>query len=91
MIAYFSMRSYDKCASTFKRFIRVTKGKPVYEDNNIEIHACYYLSQWLLNRNRQYLLKLKSTYDKAVQTNPDSVQVRTIQEYVSYFGLPLEL
>ncbi len=91
MIAYFSMRNYDKCASTFKRFIRVTKGKPVYEDNNIEIHACYYLSQWLLNKNRQYLLKLKTTYDKAVQSNPDSVQVKTIQDYVSYFGLPLEL
>ena len=91
MIAYFSMRAYDKCASTFKRFIRVTKGKPVYEDNTLEIHACYYLSQWLLNKNRQYLLKLKSTYEKAVQTNPQSVQVKAIEEYVSYFGLPLDL
>jgi hypothetical protein len=91
MIAYFSMRAYDKCASTFKRFIRITKGKPVYEDNTLEIHAYYYLSQWLLNKNRQYLLKLKSTYDKAVQTNSQSVQVKAIEEYVSYFGLPLEL
>ena len=91
MIAYFSMRSYDKCASTFKRFIRITKGKPVYEDNTLEIHACYYLSQWLLNKNKQYLLKLKSTYDKAVQTNPQSIQVKAIGEYVSYFGLPLDL
>ena len=91
MIAYFSMRSYDKCAATYKRFIRVTKGKPVYEDNVLEIHACYYLSQWLLNKNKQYLLKLKSTYEKAVQINPESVQVKAIQEYVSYFGLPLDL
>lgn len=91
MIAYFSMRAYEKCASTFKRFIRITKGKPVYEDNTIEIHACYYLSQWLLSRNKQYLLKLRSTYEKAVQTNPQSVQVKAIEEYVSYFDLPLEL
>ena len=91
MIAYFSMLQYEKCAATYKRFIRVTKGKPVYEDNALEINACYYLSQWLLSKNRQYLLKLKSTYDKAVQINPESVQVKAIQEYVSYFGLPLEL
>lgn len=91
MIAYFSMRAYDKCAATFKRFIRVTKGKPVYEDNTLEIHACYYLSQWLLSKNKQYLLKLKTTYEKAVQTNPQSVQVKAIEEYVSYFDLPLEL
>jgi hypothetical protein len=91
MIAYFSMRAYDKCASTFKRFIRITKGKPVYEDNTLEIHACYYLSQWLLNKNKQYLLKLKATYEKAVQTNPQSVQVKAIEEYVSYFGLPIDL
>ena len=79
MIAYFSMRAYDKCAATFKRFIRVTKGKPVYEDNTLEIHACYYLSQWLLSKNNQYLLKLKATYEKAVQTNPQSVQVKAIE------------
>jgi hypothetical protein len=91
MIAYFSMRQYEKCAATYKRFIRVTKGKPVYEDNALEINACYYLSQWLLSKNRQYLIKLKATYNKAVQINPESVQVKAIQEYVSYFGLPLEL
>ena len=91
MIAYFSLRSYDKCAATYKRFVRVTKGKPVYEDNALEIHALYYLSQWLLTKTNSYLLKLKSTYEKAVQVNPQSIQVKAIEEYVNYFGIPLDL
>jgi len=91
MIAYFALKSYEKCAATYKRFIRVTKGKPVYEDNAIEIHALYYLSQWLETKTNSYLLKLKATHEKAVQINPESIQVKAIEEYVSFFGIPLEL
>jgi hypothetical protein len=91
IIAYFAMRNYEKCAVTYKRYIKAVKGKPVYDDNDIEIHAYYYLSQWLALRSNQYLNKLKSTYERTQSSNVRPEQGKAIEELVSYFELPLEL
>jgi hypothetical protein len=91
MIAYFSSRSYEKCALTFKRYTRITKGKPVYEENDVIIHIYYYLSQWLAFKSRQYLVKLKASYEDVVKNGPQSEQARAIEELISYFKLPIDV
>jgi hypothetical protein len=91
ILAYFAMRQYDKCALTFKRYARITKGKTVFEDNDIEIHIYYYLSQWLAFKSNQYLVKLKSTYEEVRKEKARGDQAKAIEELVSYFELPVEL
>ena len=91
MIAYFSMRQYEKCALTFKRYVRITKGKAVYEDNDIEIHIYYYLSQWLAFKSNQYLVKLRNTYNQVAADSARGEQAKAIEELSVYFELPIEL
>lgn len=91
MIAYFAMRQYDKCAQTFKRYVRITKGKSVYEDNDVEIHIYYYLSQWLAFKSNQYLVKLKSTYSQVAADSARAEQAKAIEELSEYFELPVDL
>ncbi len=90
MIAYFSTRGFEKCALTFKRYTRITKGKPVYEENDVIIHIYYYLSQWLAFKSRQYLVKLKAAYEDVIKNDPHSEQARAIEELISYFKLPID-
>lgn len=85
MIGYFSIKRYDKCAETYKRYLKVIKGKPVYEGNDISIHTYYYLSRWLETGSRQYVVKLEANYIRSKKTGgPKSA----LEELVKYFEVP---
>jgi hypothetical protein len=91
MIAYFAMHQYETCASTFKRYVRSTKGKTVYHENDTEIRSYYYLSQWLLFKRQQYLVKLESTYQSVFNNGVAREQAKAIKELITYFEVPLDL
>jgi hypothetical protein len=88
MIGYFSLKNYDKCTETFRRYEKIIKGKPVYHANDISIHTYYYLSRWFLTESNQYLVKLKSNYER---TNEVGGPKKAIEEFVRYFNLPIKL
>lgn len=43
------------------------KGKPIYEDNDITIHAYYYTAQWINNGRNQYAKKLEDLFLKKLE------------------------
>jgi hypothetical protein len=62
MIGYFSKKEYEKCVNTYKRYIKLTQGRRINEDNDICIHAYYYGSQWMLTGRKQYVEKISGIY-----------------------------
>jgi hypothetical protein len=84
MLAYLALKDYHRCAKTFKRYIKSIAGKPVFEDNDFRIHAYYYLSQWLSNKNRKDLSELFSLIGNSQKTS----RQETISAMKSYFNLP---
>ena len=86
MVGYFSLKDYDKCAKTFRRYTKVIKDKPVYEGNDIKIHAYYYLSQWLATRSKQYSAKMRSLIENSTSGPPE-----TIVALIHYFEMPMEV
>jgi hypothetical protein len=86
MIGYFSVKDYEKCAHTFKRYIKIVKDKPIFESNDIKIHAYYYLSQWLIKKSPQYTLKMQAL----LQSSPDKAAPVTLVELVKYFQMPVD-
>jgi len=87
MIGYFSLKKYDKCSDTFKRYLKVVKNKPVYEGNDISIHNYYYLSRWLDSESKQYITKLELNYKRAKEVKGPQ---HAIEELVAYFKVPVQ-
>ena len=87
MVAYFSVKDYQKCNQTFKRYLKSIKGKLFFEGNHIKIHSYYYLSQWLATGSKQYAAKLKALL---MEDGNDGSQ-RTIWHLVNHFQLPVEI
>jgi len=91
MIGYFALKDYSKCDLTFKRYLKLAKGRFVNKENDIEIHTYYYASQWLSSHRKQYLSKLLANYEVAL-THPSHETLQTShREMIHYFDIPVEL
>jgi hypothetical protein len=88
MIGYFSLKDYNKCALTFKRYAKNIKGKQIFEQNDVKIYAYYYISQWLLTRSKQYHVKLEGLLKPK---KPGAEVPQTIMELINYFKVPVSL
>ena len=91
MIGYFAMNDYKSCVDTFKRYIKLSKGRVVNSENDLEIHTYYYVSQWISSERKQYLRKIQENYQRAGLHNSRKVIQQTILEMVQYFNIPLSL
>lgn len=91
MIGYFAMDDYKSCVETFKRYIKLSKGRIVNAENDLEIHTYYYVSQWISSERKQYLRKIEENYQRAGQHNSRKVIQQTILEMTQYFNIPLSL
>ena len=87
MVGYFSIKEYDRCSQTFKRYVKTIKGKLLFEGNDIKIHSYYYLSQWLNTNSRQYPAKFESMLNE----NALNGSQRTIWELASHFNMPINM
>jgi hypothetical protein len=83
MIGYFSSKKYQKCVQTYRRYCKVIRGKPTHGENDFNIKAYYYLSQWLLTGSKQYPEKLRALL-KGKQYEESKPQ---IVELLKYFQL----
>lgn len=91
MVGYFAKKNYQKCVETFKRYQKVSKGRVVNTENQLEIFTYYYVSQWLLSQRPQYIRKIQDNYkEAALHRNAANIQ-RTILEMASYFKIPVSL
>ncbi|MDB5283747.1 MAG: hypothetical protein JWO06_2822 [Bacteroidota bacterium] len=86
MIGYFSMKDYEKCAQTYKRYNKIIKGKPIFEGNDSKIHAYYYVSQWLETGSKQYVAKLNTLLRDGAKHGPHS----TIRELAKQFDIEVD-
>jgi hypothetical protein len=91
MIGYFAVDDYKACVDTFKRYTKLSKGRVVYAENDLEIHSYYYVAQWLSSQRQQYLRKIEENYRKAGQHSSSKVIQQTILELVNYFNIPVSL
>lgn len=91
MIGYFAIDDYKMCVETYKRYIKLAKGRVVNLENDLEIHTYYYVSRWLSSQRKQYLRKLQENYKRAGQHGSRQVIQQTILELVSYFNIPVSL
>ncbi len=91
MLGYFALDDFKMCVETYKRYIKLSKGRVVNSENDLEIHTYYYVSQWLSSQRKQYLKKIQENYQRAGQHNSRQVIQQTILELVSYFNIPISL
>jgi hypothetical protein len=91
MIGYFTVNNYKMSVETYKRYIKLARGRVVNSENDIEIHTYYYCSQWLLSERNQYLNKIVENYQRAGKHNGKYVLQQTILELVNYFKIPVKL
>jgi len=88
MVGYFALKKYDKCAETYKRYIKLASGRVLNADNDATIHFYYYTAQWLLSRRNQYILKIKELYEKVKDNDSLMGSNRMIESIADYFRLP---
>jgi len=91
MLGYFALDDFKMCVESYKRYIKLSKGRVVNSENDLEIHTYYYVSQWLSSQRKQYLRKIQENYQRAGQHNSRQVIQQTILELVSYFNIPVSL
>ncbi len=88
IMGYFSLNQYDKVISTYKRYKKITSDQIVVKENDLTIDAYYFTAQYLTNQRKQYIEKLKATFDEA----SDFEHVRAlVSELVSYYKIPVQI
>lgn len=88
IMGYFSLNQYDKVISSYKRYKKITSDQIVVKENDLTIDAYYFTAQYLTNQRKQYIEKLKATFDEA----SDFEHVRAlIAELVKYYNIPVKL
>jgi hypothetical protein len=88
IMGQFSLKLNEEIAVTYKRYKKLTSDQIVLRENDLTIEAYYYTSQYLMNKRKQYIEKIKLTYDTA----HDLEHVKNlIIELVSYYHIPAEL
>jgi hypothetical protein len=90
MVGYFSIKDYEKCVQTFKRYSKNSKGKSLFQPNDTKIYSYYYIAQWLLSHSKQYPAKLEAMLRRvsaAIQDEPPP----TIMELIRYYKVPVSL
>jgi hypothetical protein len=89
MVGYFALDDYRACVDTFKRYVKLAKGRIVNTENDLEIHSYYYVAQWLSSKRQQYLRKMEENYRQAGQHNSRKVIQQTLLELAHYFNIPV--
>lgn len=69
MLGYFAQKNYDMCTKTFVRYSKLSKGKTLYEDNDLSIKILYYTAQYISTERKQYIAKLQKCHDAAFQND----------------------
>lgn len=88
IMGYFSLKNYDHVITTYKRYKKLTSEQIVVQENDLTIDAYYYTSQYLINKRKQYVEKMKSTFDEA--NNLEHVKL-LVSELVNYYKIPVKL
>jgi hypothetical protein len=91
MLGYFAMDNYRMCVESFKRYVKLSKGRVVNSENDLEIHTYYYVAQWITSGRKQYLNKISENYQRASQHSSHKVIQQTILELISYFKIPVSV
>lgn len=91
MIGYFSTKDYEKCVNTYKRYIKLTQGRKINEDNDICIHAYYYGAQWMLTGRKQYVEKISGIYKSTLVSDFFKHPRSTITAIVDSCQIPASL
>jgi hypothetical protein len=79
------------CVESYKGYIKLSKGRVVNSENDLDIHTYYYVSQWLSSQRKQYLSKIQENYPRAGQHNSRQIIQQTILELLTYFNIPFSL
>lgn len=90
MLGYFALKEYEMCVKTFVRYSKLSKGKPLHEDNDLSIHIIYYTAQLLTTKRKQYIQKLQKCYDTAFQHDFYRDSRSLLQAYSQTFKLKFE-
>ncbi len=88
MIGYFSLGDYDKCTTTFTRYVKLNSAKVVNFDNDWLIYSYYYASQWIINGRKQYSEKLWKLFDEIPDEPVYMSNKRLIIQLASDFEIP---
>lgn len=91
MIGYFSLKEYEKCVNTYKRYVKLTQGRKIHDDNDMSILSYYYASQWLLTNRKQYPEKLQTVYLASKRSDFYKNTRETIEDIVITFQIPCNI
>lgn len=85
MAGYFSLKEYNRCSTTFKRYLKNVKSIAVFNKNEIKIYMYYYLSKWLTTEKKQYIAKLNALPGR----QENSALPEMFTELREYFNVPV--
>ena len=91
MIGYFSLKEYEKCVNTYKRYVKLTQGRKIHDDNDMSILSYYYASQWILTNRKQYPEKLQTVYNSAKRSDFYKNTRDTIEDIVTTYQIPCNI
>lgn len=91
-IGYFSTGDFKKLEETFHRYNKLVKDNPLSEDNDIMIHAYYYMAQWIRTNRGQYIQKLNAEIERTTSNLQLFRETKiAIQSIMDYYKIPIEL
>ncbi len=87
IVSYFSLGDYEKCTDAYNRYVKISKGKIFYEENDIVIHAYYYLAQWMMTKRKQYIKKYINNVERGISIEHGNIQGENLMKLGIELGM----
>jgi hypothetical protein len=90
IMASFALEDYAGVEKSYRRYKKSTKGKNVNFENDLEIHAYYYVAKYRETQRNGYAKKLDRLMEQAREQASLAKVLLTLQEVCEYFSVPVE-
>lgn len=87
--AYFSLKKYDNCVTTYRRFQKLAKGRVINKQNEVTIHIYYYFSQWIIANRPKYLNMLEELIVSVKENKNLNFNIELIKSVSTYYKVPI--
>ena len=86
LVGSFALHDYEAMDGYFKRYKKATNGKAVNRENDLTIHALYYVGKWISTGRKQYEKKLGATVEESLAAKQNNVRIM-IHHILEHFSL----
>jgi hypothetical protein len=90
LMASFSLKDFELCEKSYRRYKKSTKGKVVNPENDLAINGFFYICKWMETGRQGYISKLKELLDETRHQPSLKSTLNVLFQALDYIKMPIK-